>query len=76
MLEIIDPSAAILQRDVEIGGVKYLLTARRLPSGWFGEWICCHCAKRGVNGVVYNTSSSALDMTAKNLGSHICREPE
>ena len=76
MLEIVDPLAAIVQRDVEIGGVKYLVTARRLPSGWFGEWICCRCAKRGVNGVVYATPNSALDMTAKSLGPHVCRAPE
>jgi hypothetical protein len=76
MIEIVDPSTAILQRDIEVGGVKYLLTARRLPSGWFGEWICCHCAKRGVNGVVYATSDSALDTTAKSLGPHDCRAPE
>jgi hypothetical protein len=76
MIEIDERSNEAFQRDVEIDGAKYLLTVRRLPSGWFGDWICCRCAKRGVNGVVYASASLAFDMTAKSLGPHACRPPE
>jgi hypothetical protein len=63
----------VLKREVETEGVKFVLTAHRLASGWFGEWICCGCGQRGVNGVVYATPVLAIDVTARNLTGHACR---
>ena len=73
MLEMANPPLPeAFDRHAEFEGVRYLLTARRLATGWFGSWSCCRCGKRGVDGVLYATPSAALDFTAKNMGPHRC----
>jgi hypothetical protein len=73
MIEIDKPSAGILQRRILRGHCDYLITARPLGGGWFAEWTCDGCGKRGVNSVIYAAAKTALEMTAKSLTPHICR---
>ena len=63
---------ADVTREIEIDGVRILVTARRLGDGWFGVWNCCRCRRSGVNGVVYPTAETALDLTAENLSLQGC----
>lgn len=72
MIEIVEPSAGILQRRIECGRCGYLITARQLGGGWFAEWTCEGCGRRGVNSVIYAAAETALDMTAKSLTPHSC----
>jgi hypothetical protein len=73
MIEIDEPSTGILQRRIVCGHCGYVITARPLGGGWFAEWTCDRCGKRGVNSVIYAAAKTALDMTAKCLTTHACR---
>jgi hypothetical protein len=64
--------SADVTREVEIDGMKFHVTARRLGDGWFGAWSCCHCHRRGVNGVIYTTAKAAIELTVVNLAPHGC----
>jgi hypothetical protein len=73
MIEIGEPVTSILRRHIEFGQCSYVITARPLRGGWFAEWTCDGCGKRGVNSVIYAAAERALEMTAKSLTPHVCR---
>jgi hypothetical protein len=65
--------SADVTREIEIDGVRFQVVARRLGDGWFGTWQCRYCRRHGVNGVVYQTAQTALDLTIEILLPHACR---
>ncbi|HEY2146616.1 MAG TPA: hypothetical protein VGH32_01685 [Pirellulales bacterium] len=72
MIEISERSTGVVQRRIEWGQFAYVITARSLGGGWFAEWTCDGCGKRGVNSVIYTAAETALEMTAKSLTPHAC----
>jgi hypothetical protein len=72
MLKVDEMVAENVQWAIDSKAGRYVLIARRLMDGWFAAWTCHDSGKRGVNGVVYTSPETALEMTARNLGIADC----